>query len=117
MKRTRVLALYVLVAALAQLGLYATWAVTGGENLFYFDPRLGISFLAYEFWAAASEPPLVAWIAGVATLVAATALFVSPRVLWLYLLTETVLALPTLAFFGIVVTSGLSAGHGFSISD
>lgn len=125
MKRSEILAVYLTVLALLQLGLYFVSFSQGSMGaLVYLDPRLGIDAwlsggtLSPEARASMSElSHLIRWGAAAWILALGLLLTFHKPVLRLYVVSECVLATPTLTFFGMVIVMNLSAGHGFSISE
>jgi hypothetical protein len=120
-----VLAVYLTVIALLQAGLYfMSFGAKGAGPFFYFDPRIGIdAWLSGGAMNALARQEMTeisrlirwasaAWILGLGLLFT----FRKP-VIQLYVVSECLLSLPSLAFFTMVALANLSSGHGFSIGE
>ena len=125
MKRSEILAVYLTVLALLQIGLYFVSFNRGSMGaLLYFDPRVGIDAwlsggkMTPEARAAMAElSRLIRWAAAAWILALGLLLTFRKPVVRLYVVTECLFALPTLAFFGMVILANLGPGHGFSIGE
>ena len=125
MKRTDILAVYLSVLALLQIGLYFVLVNRGSMGaLLYLDPRLGIdAWLTGGKMSAEARSSMtvlsqeIRWIAATWILGLGLLLTFRKPVVKLYVVSECLLSLPTLAFFGMVILANLSQGHGFSIGE
>lgn len=114
MKRVRALAAWLAILASLQLVLYLWWSLYNDMDLFYFDPRIGL-FAVMDFVGVRSETPLAPqWLSALWLALLSGAMWFKPAALRVYLITEFVLALPSLLFFGLVFLVNMSPAHGFS---
>lgn len=125
MTKREILAVYITVIALLQIGLYfVSFGGKGAGPFLYFDPRIGIDFwlsggameaetrLRMRDLSQAIRWGSAAWMLGLGLLFT-----LKKSVIPLYVVSECLLSLPSLAFFGIVALANLSPGHGFSIGE
>lgn len=114
MKRVRALAAWLAILASLQLVLYLWWSLHSDVGLFYFDPRIGL-FALMDFIGIRSESPMAPqWLSALWLVLLSGAMWFKPAALRVYLITEFVLALPSLLFFGWVFLVNMSPAHGFS---
>jgi len=112
------LAAYLVFALVAQVALYIRWMRVPSDSLFYFDPRIGL-FVFEESLHKQSlhHPGALSWVSVGWLALTIIALVGMPSGRRLYRLSEIILALPSVLFFGIVVAANMSAAHGFSIAE
>ena len=114
MKRVRALAAWLAILASLQLVLYLRWSLYSDMDLFYFDPRIGL-FALMDFIGIRSERPMAPqWLSALWLAVLSGVMWFKPAALRVYLITEFVVALPSLLFFGLVFLVNMSPAHGFS---
>jgi hypothetical protein len=118
--QSRVLAVYLLIAALLQICLYVTLSLPR-QNLgwmFYFDPRMGI--FVVDSVVRGSElniPGIFQWASALWLLVIALMLLKDHLMLKTYIFSEIILFLPNLLFILVVAIANLDPEHGFSIHE
>ena len=125
MKRRDILAVYLSVLAFLQIGLYFVSFDRGSMGaLLYLDPRLGINaWLTGGQMTAEAQSNMailsqkIRWITAVWILVLGLLLTFRKPVVRLYVVSECLLALSTVAFFGMVVLANLTPSHGFSLGE
>jgi len=119
-QRTKILSLYLLGAALVQIGGYVALTLTPEKlgALFYFDPRIGLFFIESGIRGAELKVPgILQWLSASWLLVISFFLLSGRSILKTYLVSEVVASLPNLFFFVVVVLANLKPAHGFSIGE
>ena len=116
--QSRVLAIYLLVAALLQMCLYVALSISRIELgwAFYFDPRIGILFV--DSVVRGSElriPGIFQWASALWLLFIALMLLKGYLLLKTYIFSEIILFLPNFLFMLVVAIGNLDPEHGFSI--
>jgi hypothetical protein len=100
-----------------QLVVYCLWTFGGFEQLLYFDPRIGIA-ASLEFLGFRQHgPSIFSWASLIWQAIVAFGVARRPSYLRSYLVGEALLSIPTLFFFGVVISSNMSSHHGFSIRE
>ena len=118
MRSVRTLGAVVSVLGAGQLAVYAIWTTGQRPELFYFDPRIGLAaFSDIAFGPRAENPTLLQWTTGIWQLLLGVALSWRPKWLTVYLISEALLALPSIAFFVLVASVNSSPSHGFSVGE
>ena len=125
MKRQSLLAIYLCVAALFQFGVYVAAVQWHNVSItLYFDPRMGIDAwlttgsMSDQVRAdAESVSEIIRYASAVWLLGVGLILGFQKRGLRLYVISECLLALPTVAFFALVIAANMSPAHGFSITE
>jgi len=125
MTKREILAVYLTVIALLQVGLYfMSFGAKGAGPFFYFDPRIGIDFwlsggamdaetrLRMRELSQAIRWASAAWMLGLGLLFT-----LKKPVIPLYVISECLFSLPSLAFFVVIALANLSLSHGFSIGE
>jgi hypothetical protein len=116
-KHLRLLGIYVSVVALAHLCLYVFLNLFSEKLgwLLYFDSRIGLFFIETVVKHSEGTPPaLTAWLIEVGQLVLGIGMLAGKRIVKIYVIIETILTIPYLLFFLLIMAAGLSANHGFS---
>jgi hypothetical protein len=111
------LAIYLILATVGQVVIYAFWA-KGDTWPFYFDPRIG-------FWVLqtlivgheSSGPSFLSWASVLWLAVVAPAIHFKPKAVRVYRFGEPLMALPSIGFFGSVLWANMSPAHGFSLPE
>lgn len=118
--RVKFLGIYLIVICALQICLYLALSVGSEENLwlFYFDPRIGIFFFeAVLRGAEQTAPGVLRWLS-VVWILALGAFMLSGRpLIKTYIVSEIVLALPSLLFSLVIIAGNMSPAHGFSIGE
>ena len=114
----RRLGIFAICVAVVQLALYAALAFGPKEWdwLFYFDPGIGWIFIESAIRQTETIPGISSWLTAAVTFVVGATLYSLPRVR-LYLVAETILALPTLLFIIWIAVANMSPAHGFSVGE
>lgn len=116
-KHTRFLGIYVSAAALAHLCLYVVLNLFSDTLgwLFYFDTRIGFHFIETVVKHSEGTPPaLTAWLIEIGLLALGIGMFTGKNLVRIYVIIESILTIPYLLFFLLVLAVGMSANHGFS---
>jgi len=115
----RKLGVFVLGVAAIQAALYATVAIGGDAwtSLFYFDPRIGWFFLETIVRQQEQFPSVSSWLTAGGTALLGVMLVLRREWITVYLVAETVIALPTLAMFVLIIAANMSPSHGFSVGE
>jgi len=100
---------------LAQLFLYIGATFPGHDVLFYFDPRIGLLAFQSMIGREPNRPGLVQWLAACWELGIGLGLFATRASALVYMVAEAILAVPSLAFFLLVIVSNVTPSHGFSV--
>ncbi len=119
-QRTKLLSLYLLVAALLQICSYVALTLAPEKLgiIFYFDPRIGLFFIESGIRGAELKVPgILQWLSASWLLVISFFLLSGRPILKTYLVLEVVASLPNLFFFLVIVRANLSPTHGFSIGE
>lgn len=107
-----------LCMAALQLAVYVAWVRGLDSRAFYLDPRIGLFFL--ETIVVGHEPlgpGLLEWVAAFWLLFLGFCLLRDRASLTWYLISEPILAVPSVAFFAMVVIARMSPAHGFSVAE
>lgn len=125
MTKPEILAVYLTAVALLQAGLYfSSFGPHGMGAALYLDPRIGI-----DAWltGGAMDPEArsrltevsqqIRWASAAWILCLGVLLTFRKPVIQVYVLSECVLSLPNLLFFGMVILANMNPGHGFSIGE
>ena len=118
MTRTSGLGLYLGTLAVAQIAIYVAWTSRPDSSLFYFDPRIGLFIV--QSMMSGREPPgpaLLGWLSALWLLVEALLMGWTRWGPGVYLVSELILALPSLIFFITVAVVNMSPAHGFSVAE
>jgi hypothetical protein len=114
----RKLAIYICCVALLQSILYVLAFVDREAGwLFYFDPRIGLSAIESALRRADAFPGIGSSVSAVILGGVGIGLLFDVVTVNVYLVTEAVLATPTLVFFVWVAIVNLSPSHSFSPSE
>jgi hypothetical protein len=100
-----------------QLDLYSVWLAFGEpQSIYRFDPRMGLFLLESRLRETVlASPALLSW-ASVAPLFAASLLIrLSGRGLKLYLAFESLLSVPTIIVFAMIIITRIGSPEGFPI--
>jgi len=125
MNSRQTLAVYLVTIALLQSGLYfAFFQPSGMGGAFYLDPRIGIDFW-FTGWRMTPEDrlsaeglsQLIRWSTAAWVLIIGLLFMAHKTVTKLYVVSECLLSLPSLLFFLMVIITGMSSAHGFSIGE
>jgi hypothetical protein len=119
-QRTKTLGLYLILASLLQICLYLALSLSADKAdwLFYFDPRLGIFFL--ESGVRGAEliiPGIFQWLSAIWILLLGLMLLFGRALVKTYIVSETILSIPSVFFFLAIVLANLSPAHGFSVGE
>ena len=116
-KHLRFLGVYVAVVALAHICLYIVLNVFSWRYgwLLYFDTRIGFFFFETIIKRSEGTPPaLTAWLIEVGELVLGISMIFGRKLVKIYAVVESILTIPYLLFFLLIMAVGMSANHGFS---
>jgi len=116
-KHLRVLGVYVAVVAAAHLCLYIVINLFSERFgwLFYFDTRIGLFFIETVIKHSEGTPPaLTAWLIELGVLILGVSMILGRNLLKVYVIVESILTIPYLLFFLLIMAAGMSANHGFS---
>ncbi len=116
-KHLRILGVYVAVVAVAHICLYVVLNVLSDRFgwLFYFDTRIGFFFLETVIKHSEGTPPAqTAWLIEIGELILGIFMILGRNLLKPYVVVESILTIPYLLFFLLIVAVGMSANHGFS---
>lgn len=107
-----------LCMAALQIALYVAWTRGLDSRAFYLDPRIGLFFLetivvGYE----PQGPGLLKWVAALWLIFLGFCLLRDRASLTWYLISEPILAVPSVAFFAMVVAARMNPSHGFSVAE
>ena len=114
------LGLYLLVAALLQIGIYSTLTVSIERfaALIYFDPRIGMFFVESGLRGAElKDPGILQWLSAIWLLLIAIVLVLGHQRLKTYIISEIIASIPNLLFFVMVLLANLRPAHGFSVGE
>ncbi len=118
MKRhLHILGPYITAVALAHLCLYILLRGYRDEAgwLFYFDTRIGFFFIETLFQHSEGKPPaLTAWLSELYGLILGVSILLGRNLVKVYAVVESLLSIPYVLFFVLVIAVGMSANHGFS---
>jgi hypothetical protein len=115
----RILGISHICVGAVQAALYATITL-GGHSLmwlFYLDPRIGWFMLETMIRQDQAVPGVTSWATAMLACVVGVILIRNPARIGVYLAAETIMALPTLGMFVLVVVQSMSPTHGFSIGE
>jgi hypothetical protein len=116
-KHLRVLGVYVAVVAAAHICLYIVLNVFSERFgwLFYFDTRIGFFFIETVIKHSEGTPPaLTAWVIELGEFIVGVSMALGKNLLKIYLVIESILTIPYVLFFILIMAAGMSANHGFS---
>jgi hypothetical protein len=116
-KHVKFLGIYVSVVALAHLCLYIVLNLFSERLgwLFYFDTRIGFFFIETFIKHSEGTPPaLTAWLIEIGQLAVGIGMLAGKRLVKIYAIFESILTIPYLLFFLLIMAAGMSANHGFS---
>ena len=120
-KHLRILGVYLAVIALGHLCLYVILSLFSERLgwLFYFDTRIGFFFIETvvkhsQGIAEGTPPALTAWLIEVGELALGIAMISGKKLVKVYVILESILTVPYLLFFLLIMAAGMSANHGFS---
>lgn len=116
-KHLKILGIYVSVVALAHLCLYVILNLFSERLgwLFYFDTRIGFFFIETVIKRSEGTPPAItAWLIELGELIIGISMILGRNLLKVYVVIESILTLPYLLFFLLIMAVGMSANHGFS---
>lgn len=116
-KHLRILGIYLSVVALSHLGLYVILNLFSERLgwLFYFDTRMGFFFIETVIKHSEGTPPAItAWVIELGELIIGIGMMLGRNLLKLYIIVESILTIPYLLFFLLIMAVGMSANHGFS---
>jgi hypothetical protein len=119
-QRTKNLGLYLMVGSTLQICLYLAMSLSTDKAdwLFYFDPRIGIFFLASGVRGAELVTPgIFQWLSAVWILLLGLMLLLGLPLVKTYIASEIVLSIPSVFFFLAIVWANLSPAHGFSVGE
>jgi hypothetical protein len=116
-KHIKILGSYLMFVSLAHICLYIALNIlpAGLGWLFYYDAR--IAFFVIEAIIKGSEgtpPALISWIIELGIFALGILMFSGRAVLKTFVVLESLLMLPYLLFFAIIIGAGMSSSHGFS---
>jgi hypothetical protein len=125
MSKRKLLAVYLTTIALLQGALYfSTFGSADMGMAFHWDPRIGINA-----WLTSGEmnpevrsrlrevSELIRWASAVWLLALGVLFTFRKPVVQLYVLSECVLSLPSLAFLSVMIGASLNPAHGFSTGE
>lgn len=117
----KTLGIYLVVLALMQTALYIILAFSNKlEWLFYFDPRIGITAFeeAIYLWGVEPNiPGIFGWISA-GWLIIISIFFISGRpLIKTYIISELILAAPSLVFFSVIAFVNIRPSCGFSVGE
>lgn len=116
-KHLKILGMYVSVVALAHICLYVILNVFSERLgwLFYFDTRIGFFFVETVIKHSEDTPPAItAWFIEVGELVLGIVMIFGRNLVKTYIVVESILTIPYVLFFLLIMAVGMSASHGFS---
>ena len=116
-KHLKILGIYVSAIALAHLCLYVVLNLFSESLgwLFYFDTRIGFFFIETVIKHSEGTPPAVtAWLIELGELILGIAMIFGRNLLNTYIIIESILTIPYVLFFLLIMAVGMSASHGFS---
>ena len=119
-ERVKILGVYLVVICALQICLYLALSFASEKNLwlFYFDPRIGIFFLETVVRGVEQVVPgILRWLSIVWILALGVLMLSSRPLIKTYIVSEIILALPSLLFSLVIVVGNLSPAHGFSVGE
>ena len=119
MNRTKVLGWYLLLAGVAQAGLYAAMALRTDQLwLMYFDPRLAIFFLEIALKGPDLVTPwLISWLSAGWLIALGGIILLGHAWIKTYIVTEILLFLPNVLLAIGIIWANMNPAHGFSIGE
>ncbi len=115
--KPRRLGAYLVIMVVAQLGLYVSWLFGTSIRSFYADPRIGLFVLEDQLWSGKHHPGVFSWVSVAWSAACAVTLLRGASGVVFYRVSEAVLALPSILFFGWVLVAHMSPAHGFSVPE
>ncbi len=116
--RIRLLGIYLCLLAVAQFAFYGLAGINPHEHsgyFLYFNPRFGLLFLE-ESIKAGSFPSFLSWTS-VTILFCVGSVMLWKPVLKLYLITESMMGIPSILAFLFIIVVNIKTTDGFSIGE
>jgi hypothetical protein len=117
--KTRLLGIYLCILSVAQCALYIFQAFIKHpfcDYLFYFNPRLGLGLLDDIIKPGSIDNNTSSWISAIVLFIVGVVLVRRP-LLNLYIIAESIMAIPSIIFFLFVFAVNMKATDGFSRSE
>ena len=115
MRLAKALRYLLYLLATSQVALY--FAAFKWESLFYFDPRIGLVAFGEMLGPLAILLQVIRWMSPFWILALAAWGFKERRQVRIYVLSELVLACPSVLFFLLVLWANMGPSHGFSVGE